>query len=206
MIFTELRAVAFVEDKDHPLVSEWFEPFFIGLFAFFLEFLAVLAVFIEGKAEFLDGGDDDLVGVVIGEQAADKRLGIGVLFDTVLLELIKLLARLPIQVLAVYDEEALFDLFFVFEQGGGLEGSQSLATSCGVPDVAVAAVLTDAVHDGFDGVDLVGAHHQELLLAGDENHIAANHSAECALSEELLSEIVEVCDFLVVYIGILVDW
>ena len=74
-----------------------------------------------------------------------------------------------------------------------------------VPDVAVAAVLVDAVDDGLDGVDLVRAHHQELLLARDEDYVLADHLAECALGEEPIGEVVEVANLGVVLGRELVD-
>ena len=45
----------------------------------------------------------------------------------------------------------------------------------------------------------------QLLLAGDEHHVAADHLAECAFDEERLGEAVEVGDFLVVLAGELID-
>jgi hypothetical protein len=63
-----------------------------------------------------------------------------------------------------------------------------------VPDVAVAAVLLDALDDGFDSVDLVGPHHQKLLLAGDEDHVAADHRTERALGQERVGEPIEAVD------------
>ena len=57
----------------------------------------------------------------------------------------------------------------------------------------------------LDGVDLVRPHHQQLLLAGDEDHVAADHLAERALGEELVGEVVEVRDLGVVLGGVLVD-
>ena len=74
-----------------------------------------------------------------------------------------------------------------------------------MPDIAVAAVLIDAVDDGLDGVDLVRAHHQELLFAGDEDHVFADHLAERALGEEPIGEVVEVGDLRVVLGRELVD-
>ena len=74
-----------------------------------------------------------------------------------------------------------------------------------VPDVAVAAVLVDAVDDGLHGVDLVRAHHQELLLAGDEDHVLADHLGERALGQEPFREVVDVGDLRVVLGGELVD-
>ena len=74
-----------------------------------------------------------------------------------------------------------------------------------MPDVAVAAVLVDAVHDGLDGVDLIRAHHHQLLLAGDQHHVAADHLAQGAFGEEGFGEAVEVGDLLVVLGGELID-
>jgi hypothetical protein len=78
--------------------------------------LVVFAGFVQGEAELLDGGDDDLVGVVVGEQAADKRGGVGVFLDAAFLEAVELLAGLAVEVLAVDDEEALVDVGVVLEE------------------------------------------------------------------------------------------
>jgi hypothetical protein len=48
--------------------------------------LVALAVFVQREAELLDGGDDDLVGVVVGEQAAHEGGGVGVFLDAAFLE------------------------------------------------------------------------------------------------------------------------
>ena len=59
--------MALVEDEDEALVVERFEQ--VGVF-FPAELFAVLiafALFVQRKAELLDRGDDDLVGVIIGE-------------------------------------------------------------------------------------------------------------------------------------------
>ena len=71
--------------------------------------LVVFAVLVEGKPELLDGRDDDLVGVVVGLEAADKRRGVGVFLDAVLLESVELLTGLAVEVLAVDDEQTLVD-------------------------------------------------------------------------------------------------
>ena len=194
VVVAELRAVALVEDEDHALVAQRFELLACRWPALALALLVALAVLVEREAELLDGADDDLVGVVVGEQPADERAGVGVLLDAAFLEAVELLAGLAVEVLAVDDEEALLDGRVGLEERGGLEAGERLAAAGGVPDVAVAAVLVDALDDVLDGVDLVRPHHQQLLLAGDEDHVAADHLAERALGEERVGEVVEVGD------------
>ncbi len=74
-----------------------------------------------------------------------------------------------------------------------------------MPDVAVAGVLVNALHDGLDGIDLVRAHHHQLLLAGYQHHVAADHFTEGAFGEELFGEAVEMGDFFIVLSGELVE-
>ena len=69
----------------------------------------VLAVLVEGKPELLDGRDDDLVRVVVGLKAADKRRSVGVFLDAVVLESVELIAGLAIEVLTIDDEQTLVD-------------------------------------------------------------------------------------------------
>lgn len=63
----------------------------------------------------------------------------------------------------------------VLEQSGGLESGERLAAAGGVPDIAVAAILVNAIRDGLDCVDLIRTHHHQLLLAGNQHHVAADH-------------------------------
>ncbi len=72
VVVAELRAVALVEDEDHALVAERFEEVLVGRQALLFPALVSLAVFVEREAELLDGGDDDLVGGVVGKQAVDE--------------------------------------------------------------------------------------------------------------------------------------
>lgn len=74
-----------------------------------------------------------------------------------------------------------------------------------MPDVTVAAIVVNALHDVFDRVDLVGAHHEQLLLVGDEHHVSADHMAEGAFGQEGLGKVVEVGNRVVLPVGILVD-
>ena len=109
VVLAELRAVALVEDEDDALVAQRIEPLLVGSVPVLL-LLVALAVLVEGEAELLDGGDDDLVGVVVGKEAADERGGIGVFLDAAFLEPVELLAGLAVEVLAVHDEEAFVDV------------------------------------------------------------------------------------------------
>lgn len=74
-----------------------------------------------------------------------------------------------------------------------------------MPDVAVAAILGDRVDDRLDSVDLIGPHHQQLLLACDQNHVAADRLAQGAFNQKGLSEAIEIDDLSVLDVGELVD-
>jgi hypothetical protein len=205
VVVAELGAVAFVEDDHQALVAQGGEPLLVGALAPLAVLLGLLAGLVQGQAELLDGGDDDLVGVVLGEQAAHQGLGVGVLLDAAFLKAVEFVAGLAVEVLAVDHEQTFFDVGVVLEQRGGLERGQRLAAAGGVPDVAVAPVLMDAVDDGLHGIDLVRPHDHELLFAGHQDHVAADHLAESALGEELLGEGVQVGDLAVVGLRPLVD-
>lgn len=205
VVLTELRAVALVKDEYHALLAQGLQLLLVCFLALLFLLLVALAVFVQRQAELLDGGDDDFVGVVVGQQAAHKCFGVGVLFDAAFLKAVEFFAGLAIQVFAIHHEQALVDVRVVLEQGGGLERGQRLARAGGVPDVAIAAVLVDALNDGFDGIDLVRPHHQQLLLAGHQHHVATDHLAQGALSQKLVGEAVELRDLLVVFAGELID-
>ena len=82
----------------------------------------MLAVLVEGETELLDRGDDDLVSVVVGQQAADQRRSVRIFFDAVLLKPVELLSGLAVEILTVHDEEALVDALVGLEERRGLEG------------------------------------------------------------------------------------
>ncbi len=90
-----------------------------GVKLFLETLLAVLCLlpccFSSTRASFYCA-DDDLVGVVVGEKAPDEGGGVGVFLDATLLELVELLARLPIEILPVHDEETLLDVGIVLQQ------------------------------------------------------------------------------------------
>jgi len=195
VVLAELRTVAFVKDEDDAFVAQRLQPL--------LEVALIAAI--EGKTKLLNGGDNHLVGIIIGEQPLYQGFSVGVLFDAVLLKPVELLPRLPVEVFAVHHKKAFVNIRVILEQGGCLEGGERLATAGGVPDVAVAAVLVNALHDGLDGINLIGAHHHQLLLAGHQYHVSAYHFAQRAFGQKLLGKTVEMSNLLVVYSGKLVE-
>ena len=104
MVVAELGAVAFVEDEDDALVSQRLQLLFVGRLGVLFLLLVPLAVFVQRQTELLDGGDDHLVGIVIREDASHQSAGVGVFLDTAFLEFVELLARLPVEILAVHYE------------------------------------------------------------------------------------------------------
>ncbi len=76
VVLAELRAVAFVEDEHHALVAQRLQLLLVGGLALLLVFLVALAVFVQGQAELLDGGDNHLVGIVVGEEPSHQGAGV----------------------------------------------------------------------------------------------------------------------------------
>ena len=135
----------------------------------------------------------------------NKRCGIGVFLDAVLLESVELLASLAVEILAVNDKKALVNALVGLKQRRGLEGGQRLTGTGRVPDIAVAQVLVDAIDNRLDRVDLVRTHHQELLFARDEDHVFADHMTQRALGKEPVSKVIKVGNLGVVLGRELVD-
>lgn len=160
---------------------------------------------VECSGEFLDSGDDDLVGVVGAFEASDESGCVGVAFDASFLEAVELFACLLVEVFAVDDEEALFDVGVVLEERGGLEGSERFAGACGVPDESVAGVVVDAVDDALDGIDLVGTHDEDATFGLDEDYVAADEVSERVFVEHEVGETEEVGHEVVVWGGCVVD-
>ena len=137
VVFAELGAVTLVEDKYHPLVFEVLQPLLVRRLSLGGFLLVVVTVLGECEPELLNGRDDDLIRVVVGFETVDERSGIGVFFDAVRLELIELIARLAVEILAIDDEQALVYVVVALKECRGLEGSKRLARAGRVPDIAV---------------------------------------------------------------------
>ncbi len=75
-----------------------------------------------------------------------------------------------------------------------------------MPNVAVAAVLGDGVDNRLHCVNLIRSHHQQFLLASDQNHVPADRLAEGALDKECFGETVEVDNLLVIDVREFIDW
>ncbi len=65
MILPELGAVALVEDEDDGFVTQRVQHLLVSGLVVLLPLLVALAGFIQRQSELLDGGDDDLVGIVL---------------------------------------------------------------------------------------------------------------------------------------------
>ncbi|SMH65925.1 protein of unknown function [Acidithiobacillus ferrivorans] len=205
VVLAKLRAVAFVENEDDALVTQRFELLLVGGLAVFAALFVALAVFIQREAELLDGGDDDLVGVVLGQQAAHEGGGVGVFLHAAFLEAVEFPPRLAVEVFAVHDEHAFVDVVVFLEQGGCFERGERFAAAGGVPDVAVAVIFVDALDHVLHGIDLIGSHHHELLLTGKQHHVAADGLAKLALFQEAFGEGVELGDLAVVLVREFID-
>jgi hypothetical protein len=66
-------------------------------------------------------------------------------------------------------------------------------------------MLVDAIDNRLDGIDLIRPHHQQLLLAGDQHHVAADHLAQRAFGEEGVGEAVQMGDLGVVDVRELIE-
>ena len=66
-------------------------------------------------------------------------------------------------------------------------------------------MLVDAIDNRLDGIDLIRPHHQQLLLAGHQHHVAADHLAQRAFGEEGVGEAVQMGDLGVVDVRKLIE-
>ena len=115
MVFTELRAVAFVEDEDNTLVTERLQPLLV----------LVLVLSVEGDAQLLNRGNDDLVGIVLRKQPFYEGFGVGIFLNAPLLKFVELLTGLAVEVFSIHHKETFLDVVVVFKQSGCLEGGEA---------------------------------------------------------------------------------
>ena len=184
---TELAAMAFVENDHHmPGVD------------------LMLGVLRDEPGQLLDGGDDD-AGVRVLQlplQHPRRRVRVG----STLLEPLVLTHRLVVEVFAIHDEQHLVDLRQLAGQLRRLEAGQCLARPGGVPDVTACrdGAQPPGVGGGFDapqnlfgGRDLVGTHHQQLVV-GIEHAVVGEDVQQGVLGEERAGEPRQIGDRLVV--------
>ncbi len=186
----ELAAVALVEDDDDVLAID-----------------VVGGVLLDEYRQLLDGRDQDADRRVLQLPFEDLRVAVAV--DGVLLETVVLLHRLVVQVLAVDDEQHLVDALHPGDEAGGLEGGQGLAGSGGVPNVAttlggapflVVGGLHHPVDDGLRRGDLVGAHHEEGPVDG-EDAVPSQDVQQGVPREERRREVLDVRNVAVLRVG-----
>lgn len=116
------------------------------------------------------------------------------------LKFIELFTGLSVKVFSIYHKQTFFYIGIVFKKGRSLERCQRFAASCGVPDVAVATVLLDAINNRFHRINLIRSHNEQLLLTFYQNHILANHTAQSAFGQEFFREGFKVRYFLIVLV------
>ena len=177
----ELRAVALVEDEDGVPV----------------EHLAREVRVLEVARELLDGGHADAPVGGVGGEVGGERAGVPGAVDGALLELVVLLHRLVVEVLAVDHEQHLLDALHLGRQLGSLEAGERLARAGRVPDVAAGSKRAqartvvlgdeDAVEDALAGADLVRPHHEQRV--GDVQHaVVREHHEQRSLGQERCGE------------------
>ena len=91
------------------------------------------------------------------------------------------------------------------QQGRCLEGGERFAAAGGVPDVAIAVIFINALHDVLYRIDLVRTHDHEFLFARQQHHVTADGAAQITLFQEVPGKLVELGDFAVALIGKFVD-
>lgn len=198
MVFAKLRSVALIKDKDQPLVSEVFQPPPVGWPTPGSPALVMPAIFIKGNSKLLYGGDNYLIGIIFRQQAIDESIRVRVFLNTIFLKLVEFPTGLTVKVFAIDNKETLVDVFIEFKKGRGLEGSQCFTRTGCMPDIAVATILIDTVYDGFDGIDLVRPHHQQLPLACNQYHVLANHFTKSTFRKELVCKLMKTGYFSVI--------
>ncbi len=114
VVVAELGTVAFVKDENDAFVAQRLQLFLVGGSTRLSVLPVALTTFVQCQTEFLDRGNDDFICVVIGEKATHQCAGVRVFFDATLLESVELLAGLPVEILAVHDEDAFLDVWIVF--------------------------------------------------------------------------------------------
>ena len=187
---SELGTVTFIEYHDHALLV-----------------YRVRTIRGNEPVELLDGGDDDPLRIVIKDLL--QHPGVGGTVDSTFLELLELLHALVVEVLPVDDEEDLVELRHLLHELSCLEGRQRLAASGGVPNVTArfrnrecpGFHRTERTRDyGLCSCDLIGAHHEELLL-GVEDAVSSQDLEDRVLCQERHREVHQVLDVVVLGIG-----
>ena len=181
--FTKLAAVALVKDKHHLLVVD-----------------RQVGLALHQVVELLDGGDNDLV-VVLVQIALQPRRAVRAI-DAVGREPLVLLHGLEVQILAVHHKEHLVDERQLCGQPRCLKAGQGLARTRGVPDKPTtfhrAPVLglvgtLDLPQNALCRGNLVGAHHQQRI-AHVKHRVVQQHIQQRVFLEERGGEVLQVLD------------
>ena len=118
---------------------------------------------------------------------------------------IKFFPRLPIQVFAIHHKQALFNIRVILQQRRSLKRSQGFTAARRMPDITIAAVLVNALHDRLNRINLIGTHHHQLLLTGHQHHIPADHLPQGTLHQKRFRKVIQIANFPIVFPRKLID-
>ncbi|SMG62811.1 hypothetical protein BMETH_1311_2 [methanotrophic bacterial endosymbiont of Bathymodiolus sp.] len=74
-----------------------------------------------------------------------------------------------------------------------------------MPNIAIATILMYTIDNRLNCIDLVGAHNHKFLLAGHQDHIAADHLTQGAFGKKVIGKVVQLCNFCIVFAGELIN-
>lgn len=152
-----------------------------------------------GVVQFLDGRDEEVPVRIV--QLGDELLRVARPVNAVLLEMIELLRRLVVQVVAVDHEDDLVHLVQIQQQLCGLEAGQSLTAARSVPHVAVPVRFPCPPLNCFGGVVLIRTQYHQDLLRLVDYRLLGDHFRDVVFLQKRVRERHQVADFYVVRRG-----
>ena len=159
---TKLTAMTFIKDKHH---------------LFLLQMLQLIQKlkFGDGIIQLLNGCDNQACIICqLSDQSTCVFCGINTAFG----KIIKLLAGLIIQILAIHHKHHFMNCGQSSQNLRRFERGQCLARSGGVPDITVIIRIFHLIDNRFGGVILIRSQHHQHLFGLIKNNITANHSCQ----------------------------
>lgn len=178
MAFTELAAVALIENHYHALVAHSLD-------------LAAVMLLAYCRIQFLNRGDDDFAVAV---ETLDKFGGIVRMVYRSFLKGFIFFLGLRVEVVAVNNKHNLVNFGKFGHKLCSFERGKGLARACGVPYIAVLRGVVDTLDYLLDRIILIRAQDHQVFVGFVKNDILAYEFAESAFVEKLCgkqSEVVE---------------